>query len=103
MDNRTHVGFGILVVDDYPQYRAVPRTPTVVQIPISDNDGGLRVDTMLCHVCGDTLDIGTAATLGLGRLYEVVQLTDCSCCPIEPDISPATTTPSTLSDMPLGI
>ena len=70
----TCVGLGTAVVQDAPQHRARPLTPRSTKIAIGQNDSGLRLDTVLGQICGNTLDRCAAATLGLGSLYEVIEL-----------------------------
>ena len=68
----------------------VPLTPATEQIAISQHDHCLRLDLFLCDVVGHTAHVGAAATLGLGRLHDVVGLgpliplvTTHRCIPVE--------------------
>lgn len=70
----TYVWFGTAVVQDAPEYRARPLTPRSTKVAIGQYDSGLRLDAMLGEICGNTLDVGSTTTLGLGSLYEVIEL-----------------------------
>ena len=57
---------GTFVVDDAPETRVIPRTPTAKQVTISKNDGRLGLDVVLRHVLVDTSNICTAAAFDFG-------------------------------------